>query len=155
MEIRPAIAKDIDKIIQLYEEFVNYLDNILGQEPVFVSYKNRRVSLIEFLKNKQQGILVIKEGDDIVVFCSFMILLIVRRNYEAMHVEDFFITEEHRGLGLGQKVFQELIDLARTKNISQINLNTNLKIHKAQKFYKKIGGDFDGKRYTFNLGSLK
>lgn len=54
-------------------------------------------------------------------------------------VEDVVIDEEHRGQGLGRKIMEDLIDIAKREKIEILNLTSNPKRVPARKLYESLG----------------
>ena len=55
------------------------------------------------------------------------------------HVEDVVVNGEYRGLGLGKKIIQNLIDLARALNIKHLDLTSKPDRETANALYQKLG----------------
>ncbi len=55
------------------------------------------------------------------------------------YIEDMIVDETYRGQGLGQKILEELINLARAEDIRTIELSTRPSRVPANNLYKKLG----------------
>ena len=56
-----------------------------------------------------------------------------------LHLDTLAVSTEEQGKGIGTRLLQSTIDLARTQNISQIKLEVIQTNQKAKKLYEKIG----------------
>ncbi len=54
-------------------------------------------------------------------------------------IEDFVVNEKYRGLGVGKKIIQHLIDYCGEKGIKYINLTSNPQRIAANKLYQSLG----------------
>ncbi len=54
-------------------------------------------------------------------------------------VEDVVIDEGYRGQGLGRKIMEDLIDIAKREKIEILNLTSNPKRIPARKLYESLG----------------
>lgn len=54
-------------------------------------------------------------------------------------IEDIVIDEKYRRQGLGQKLVEDLIEIAKDKNLLKIKLTSNPTREKARSLYKKLG----------------
>lgn len=63
---------------------------------------------------------------------------------KVLYLEDLFVKPEYRKKGLAYKLFQELVNKAKSENCSRISWQVLEWNKEAIKFYKKIGAGFDG-----------
>lgn len=82
--------------------------------------------------------LVIEENDDLIGFGSLIIHKVPTKG-EVARLEDIIISENHQGKGLGVMLVSELIEIARQKKVSKINLTSNPMRTAAHKLYEKLG----------------
>lgn len=54
-------------------------------------------------------------------------------------IEDIIVSEKYRGQGLGQKLVEELIAIAKEKNLLKIKLTSNHQREAARNLYRKLG----------------
>ena len=67
------------------------------------------------------------------------------------HVEDVVVDSAYRGQGLGEKIMLAVIDAARTKKMTSIDLTSNPARIAANKLYQKIGFE----HYETNVYRMK
>ena len=108
------------------EAYTDFLDNVLGYFHI--------VLVIEFDNN------IIGTGT----------LLIERKmaygGCTMGHIENILIDETFRGKGYGEKLINELLDIAKKNNCYRVDLNCNSEL---EKFYAKNG--FDKKHICMNI----
>lgn len=63
---------------------------------------------------------------------------------QRMYLEDFLVTEEMRGKGIGKQLFDRLIEIAKQKNLKGIQWQVLEWNEPAINFYKKYNAVFDG-----------
>jgi GNAT superfamily N-acetyltransferase len=66
-------------------------------------------------------------------------------------VEDLFVDEEVRGKGIGKKLMNELIKIAKEEKCYKIIANSRESRNQVHKFYKKMGFLDYGKEFRMNL----
>lgn len=54
-------------------------------------------------------------------------------------IEDIIIEKKYRGQGLGQKLVEDLIEIAKDKNLLKIKLTSNPQREAARNLYRKLG----------------
>lgn len=65
----------------------------------------------------------------------------VEPNYkegDQLYIHKLYILPQLQGIGLGKKVIESIIDIAKNRKLSSISLNVN-RFNKAQFFYEKLG----------------
>ena len=92
----------------------------------------------QILKDKNCNCLVVEDGGRIVGFGALVLNVVPCRGYIAK-IEDMVIDEKYRGQGLGKKLMQELIKIAKKKKIKIVNLTSRPKRVGAIKLYKSLG----------------
>lgn len=154
MQVRQATTEDSYRILDLYREFVDYLEMMAEKPPIDWTEEQEESQmnrLVEFLGKPGQGLFVVGNDYETVGFASYTIQSIVRRDKDQLHIEDFFVSENFRGQSFGKKMFQAIKDFAKSKGIKTIDLSTKVNMNLSQQFYEKMGGVADGKRFTFEL----
>lgn len=82
--------------------------------------------------------LVFEEGDELIGFGSLIIHKVPTKG-EVSRLEDIVIGENHQGKGLGKTLVLRLIEIAKEKKVSKINLTSNPMRVGAQKLYEAVG----------------
>jgi len=68
-----------------------------------------------------------------------------------IHIEDFYIKPEFRGIGIGKAIFKYLSDLALSRNCGKIEWYATEWNENALRFYEKMGAQKLDKRKLFRL----
>lgn len=68
-----------------------------------------------------------------------------------IHIEDFYIKSEFRGIGIGKEIFKYLSNLALSRNCGKIEWYAAEWNENALRFYKKMGAQKLDKRKLFRL----
>ena len=90
------------------------------------------------LKDKNCNCIVAEDKGKVIGFGALVLAMVPCRGYFAK-IEDVVVDEKYRGKGLGKKLIQELIKIAKKKKVKKINLTSNPKRVEARKFYESMG----------------
>ena len=82
--------------------------------------------------------LVIENNGEIVGFGALIIYQTPVKSYVGT-IEDVVVDEAYRGQGLGRKLIQELIQIAKDKNIKMVSLTSDPSRVVARKLYTSLG----------------
>lgn len=82
--------------------------------------------------------LVFEDGDELVGFGSLIIYKVPTKG-EVARIEDVVISDEYQRKGLGRILVLKLIEVAKERKISKINLTSNPMRTGAQKLYESVG----------------
>ena len=67
------------------------------------------------------------------------------------HVEDVIIDPEYRGKGLAFSLLKEVLQVAREKNLSRVELNVLSENYPARRLYEKLGFTTDSLAYEITF----
>ncbi len=138
MHIRQATISDLTAIVQLLA------DDELGKTRENFQLPLPDVYLQAFAKidaDPYQHLLVV-EGVDGTIIGTMQLSFIPYLTYQGglrAQIEAVRIQKEHRGSGLGTKMFQYAIDLAKAKGAHVLQLTTDKKRPQAKRFYESLG----------------
>lgn len=122
---RNDIYKDVDPIN--FEEFRTELSN------------SNNIYLIAELENEIVGI------------CFSQIKEIsnnkIMKNRKILHIENICVDENHQKKGIGKKLYKQIVQLAKEKNIDNIELMVWGFNENAIKFYKNLGMSIKNLRF--------
>jgi GNAT superfamily N-acetyltransferase len=135
--VRKAVKEDCPRIIELVRELAMYekapkevtvttdhfMESGFGIQPVWWA-------LVVEMDNKIQG------------FALWYVRFSTWKG-QRMYLEDFYVTEEMRGKGLGKLLFDQLIQEARNKKFHGIMWQVLEWNEPAINFYKKYNASFD------------
>lgn len=132
---RKAIFADLEMIISLLA------DDELGKQregcsvaPAYIAAFDRIVA------DPNQFLMVVQKDGQVVGTCHLTLMPSLtfqgglRMNIEAVRVDSSF-----RGQGIGEWMFDKLVELAKTEGCKIIQLSTNKERIDALRFYEKIG----------------
>ncbi len=138
MKIRPATKKDIPEIVQMIAndklgQLRESFQNPLPQE-YYDAFKN-----IDSDPNQE---LMVMEGDSDKIIGTLQLSFIQYLTYQGgirAQIEAVRIHEDHRGKGIGQRLFEWAIQRAKEKGGHVLQLTTDKKRPEAINFYEKLG----------------
>ncbi len=152
MNIRFATIDDNDAVLSLLDELIKQA-NLKSGSPLTSPEREetRRNQYKKLLSREDVKIFVAENEGRLVGVVDLFIIPIMRRGYFQGHIEDFVITEEMRGKGVGSKLLEEIKSYCKKNNIKVIKLTTAVEFEEAQKFYEKNDGKFTERMYRFDL----
>jgi ribosomal protein S18 acetylase RimI-like enzyme len=104
--------------------------------------KAAQEQLIDGLRNYPTAIVLLAENSG--VYCG---LLVAFENFSTftvrpmINIHDIFVRPAHRGLGVGRRLINAVVDEAKKRNCSRISLEVRHDNTKAQNLYKSVGFD--------------
>ncbi|MBB6067030.1 GNAT family N-acetyltransferase [Methanococcus maripaludis] len=133
INIRPTTVSDVPLIFKFIKELAKY-ENL----------ENHVTATEEIIKEslfgkKQYAEALIVEADSkpvglVLFFHNFSTFI----GKPGIYIEDLYIKEEFRGMGIGRKLFEYLSNLAKERNCGRIDWVV-LDWNPARKFYEKMG----------------
>ncbi|MBM7409319.1 GNAT family N-acetyltransferase [Methanococcus maripaludis] len=133
INIRPTTVSDVPLIFKFIKELAKY-ENL----------ENHVTATEEIIKEslfgkKQYAEALIVEADSkpvglVLFFHNFSTFI----GNPGIYIEDLYIKEEFRGMGIGRKIFEYLSNLAKERNCGRIDWVV-LDWNPARKFYEKMG----------------
>ena len=141
--IRPAIKEDCTRLMELVHELAEYekapqevtvntdhfVESGFGENPVWWAFVAESSSE--------------KNGDsEIVAFALYYIRYSTWKG-QRMYLEDIIVTSAWRGRGIGQMLFDRLLEEARTKKFTGMMWQVLDWNESAIQFYKKYKAQFD------------
>lgn len=147
--IRKAVAEDCPRLLELIQELADYekapnevtvtLDHFIesgfGESPVWWAFVAASPNTTS--KGGEQ------EAEVVQGFALYYIRYSTWKG-QRMYLEDILVTNEMRGQGLGQLLFEALIAEAKEKKLSGIVWQVLEWNEPAINFYKKYESNFDG-----------
>ncbi len=148
-KIRPAIIDDLKRIqelnLLLFEKEYAEFDDTLNCKWTFGKegeeyFKNRII--------KDDGcVFVSVTGDEIVGYLAGG-LVSKKENYRVIpksaEIENMFVTDKHRMMGIGTKLYQSFVDWCETKRVKRLRVTASVQNRDGINFYRKNGfADYD------------
>ncbi len=146
LSIRESTDKDIPSILSLLYELER--PKPLDDNDVKV-FKDK---IHNYFSDSQKIILVAEQDEKIVGIVSIIYLQRLNRAKLEMYIPELIVTEKLRYSGIGKKLIQYCIDLAKKKDCYRIRLESGNQRKESHKFYKSIG--FEQSSLTFTKSIL-
>ena len=151
MKFRPATQADVTAIVQM-----------IANDKLGKLREDYREPLPEVYYQAFQNIdqdpnqeLIILESEDQEVIGTLQLSFIQYLTYQGgirAQIEAVRIHEDHRGKGIGQKMFEWAINRARERGVHLVQLTTDKKRPEAIRFYENLGfkASHEGMKLHFN-----
>jgi GNAT superfamily N-acetyltransferase len=137
IDIRKAVSQDCERILELVRELAHYEK---APKEVTVTLEHFRQS--GFSSRPVWWAFVAEVDGKIEGFALFYIRFSTWKG-QRMYLEDFYVSEEMRGKGLGRLLFEELIKEAKRRKLNGIQWQVLEWNEPAINFYKKYEASFD------------
>ena len=142
LNIRPAKKNDIPLILGLLYE--------LGRpKPEKDSDVDTFRNLVKKQISDSDKTILVAESNDVNVVGMVSVIFLPRLNqikYE-MYIPELIVTEKHQKKGIGTKLIEACISLAKDNKCYQIRLESGIHRTEAHQFYKNLG--FESKSSSF------
>lgn len=131
--IRPATNDDLKSILHIYSQPDMNNENILPlleAERIFKrinKYPNYKIYVAEH------------ESQVIATFALLIMDNLAHMGAKSGIIEDFVVSEEWQGKGVGRKMMEFAMEVCRKHNCYKLVLSSNKKREKAHSFYKSLG----------------
>lgn len=143
--IRKSVKKDIPSILNLLYELER--PTPLDEDEVKV-FKNK---IHDYFSDSDKNILVSEQENEIVGIVSIVYLQRLNRARPEMYIPELIVTEKLQHLGIGQKLIQHCIDLAKQNNCYRIRLESGNQRKASHEFYKSIGFEQSALSFTKHI----
>ncbi len=134
MRIRTATIADIPALCPL-------LESLFTQEVEFQPNRTQQLQgLTAILENSQIGdILVAETESQVIGMVNLLYTVSTALGSRVALLEDLIVAPESRGQGVGSKLIEQAIALAKTKDCRRITLLTDIDNLAAHRFYHRHG----------------
>jgi PhnO protein len=141
--IRNAEASDFE----LVYDFINELSH--GGEPMDETIQ--RQIFIGNISNPDNIYLLASVGNITIGFLSCHVQNLLHHGGPVGEIQEMFVAESARGLGIGKKLTDRLKEIAEEKNVLQLEVTSSLKRKKAHQFYQREHFDWTHKKFVYKL----
>lgn len=138
VKVRRAVKEDCQRMMELVRELADYekapdevtitmehfIESGFGEHPVWWAF--------------------VAEVDGVVQGFALYYIRFSTWKGQRMYLEDFYVTEKMRGMGLGKLLFEQLFEEAKSRNFTGIAWQVLEWNEPAINFYKKYNPTFDG-----------
>ena len=136
--IRPAKPEEIDILLMFEKEIIEI------ERPFDSTLKESEIhyyDLLEFIKSPNAEILIAVINDEIVGsgYAKILTAKPYQKYSEYAYLGFMFVKPAFRGKGVNKKIIDELIQWAKTKEITEIRLEVYNANEAAKKAYLKVG----------------
>lgn len=138
IRIRKAVKQDCKRILELVNELAVY-----EKAPQEVTVTLDHFTKSGFGTKPVWWAFVAEVNGKIEGFALFYIRFSTWKG-QRMYLEDFYVSEDMRGKGLGRMLFEELIEEAKKRKLTGIQWQVLEWNEPAINFYKKYNAAFDG-----------
>ncbi|MGZ5007398.1 MAG: GNAT family N-acetyltransferase [Methylobacter sp.] len=137
MEITPAAVSDIPALCEL-------LTILFSQEAEFKpDHDEQSRGLARIIGNPEIGLIVVARQDGRVVgMVNLLYTISTALGDRVALLEDMIVSPAARGSGVGSRLLEQAIQIARQNGCKRITLLTDRGNEPAQRFYRKHGFDF-------------
>lgn len=110
------------------------------------------------LSNSNTIYLIAELENEIVGICFSQIKEIsnnkIMKNRRILHIENICVDEDHQKKGIGKKLYKQIVQLAKEKNIDNIELMVWGFNENAINFYKNLGMNIKNLKFEQKISSL-
>lgn len=111
------------------------------------------------LSNSNNIYILAELENDIVGICFSQIKEIsdnkIMKNRRILHIENICVDENHQKNGIGKKLYEQIVELAKEKNIDNIELMVWGFNENAIKFYENLGMNIKNLRFEQKINRTK
>lgn len=120
LKIRKATMNDLEAVFELLKQFPP--EDIPEARPF--EWDEGKATFKEITGNEAKGIVLIAEdGDQILGICSLSFATAIRCGGIYGAIEEFIVSSKSRGRGVGGKLLEEVISLAKEKGCYEMQVN--------------------------------
>ena len=131
--IRESTLDDISSILNLLYD----LDRPRPLDDDEANLFKNKIS--DYFLDSQKNVVVAEQDKKIVGVVSIIYLQRLNRVKTEMYIPEFIVTEKLRCFGIGKKLMQYCMDLAKKKKCYRIRLESGNSRKESHRFYKNMG----------------
>jgi ribosomal protein S18 acetylase RimI-like enzyme len=134
---RPAVKEDLEQLRDLMLAYI--VDFYKGKQPE----RGKLEGLIQhLLESEDAGTQFVAESEDgrLAGFATLYYSFSTTRVQKIAILNDLFVDVEYRGLGLGEDLFQHVVEYTKNEGFAYMSWQTAVDNTSAQALYKKMGG---------------
>lgn len=140
--IRKAITKDLESICFLWQEFMDFHKE---RDPAFTRSADGHEHFKEFIAGhleKESSLVLVVEQDSVLVGYCLAILtkfppVFENRDYGTVY--DLAVTQKHRRVGIGEKMYKAAESWFSERGVHRIEIRVVVSNEVASAFWRKMG----------------
>ena len=145
ISITKATEKDIPSILELLYE----LDRPSPLDDKEIKAFQNKIK--DYFSDSQKIILLAKQDSKSVGLVSIILLRRLNRVKLEMYIPELIVTTELRNSGIGKKLIQQCITIAKKKGCYRIRLESGNQRKESHHFYKNLGFEQSALSFTMNV----
>ena len=139
--IRPIEPRDYPKIIELFKEFA-----------LFEKLPEKMTNSVSQIENdKELFNCFIAETNDTIIGYTTYFYAYYSWIGKSLYLDDLYVTQKHRNKGLGKKLLNTVINLAKENNCKKVRWQVSSWNKNALNFYKKIDAEINNVELNCDL----
>lgn len=144
-----SIAKATEKDIQSILELLYELDRPTPIDDKEIKAFQNKIN--DYFSDSQKIILLAKQNSKSVGLVSIILLRRLNRVKLEMYIPELIVTTELRNSGIGKKLIQHCITIAKKKGCYRIRLESGNQRKESHQFYKNLGFEQSALSFTMNV----
>ena len=135
IRIRKIEERDFPGLISLFREFA-----------IFEKLPNKMINSIEQMKSEKKyinGFVAVSDKNEIFGYVTYFFAYYTWIG-KSLYMDDLYVKETSRGVGIGRKLLDKVIDLAKAEHCKKIRWQVSEWNQPAIEFYQSIGATIDG-----------
>src|SRR3989344_1477628 len=128
----------IERLTRATEQHLADINKLLPQLRSNPSEHEASLSELQAIISDKNVALIVAMDDGKIVGMATL-YIITKFSKRNGHVEDVVVDGEYRGQGLGEKIMQALINLARSEQVKTLHLTSRPERVAGNKLYQKLG----------------
>ena len=137
VRVEPATIEDLDALTQLVVDLLELQDDFTPDPQL------QERGIRHILEEPARGrIFVIRSEDRILGMANLLFTVSTAMGGFVLIMEDVIIHPNHRGLGLGAMLLEEVVSFAKEKNFKRITLLADKLSNDSQSFFQRHGFRF-------------
>lgn len=145
ISIVKATEKDIPVILELLYEL---------ERPTPIDDKEIKIfrnKIKDYFSDSQKMILLAKQGFKPLGLVSIIFLRRLNRVKIEMYIPELIVTRDHRNSGIGKKLIEHCVTLAKKKDCYRIRLESGNQRKDSHLFYKNLGFEQSSLSFSMNI----
>jgi len=152
IDIRSALLEDLEPVIRLMRQFAEY-EELLDSFEVTVDRLREAV----FADRPVAEMLVAANGETLIGYALFYPCFASFRGQRGLYLEDIYISADHRGRGIGERLLRAVAATAVERGCERIDFQVLEWNQPAIAFYKKLGAvcNDDERHFKFSDAAFR